>query len=130
MNSALKGRMNRATYFATLGLIVVLLVAISIFASKPPAVLEVLLVWIGVPRLHDIGRSGWWILVLFTFEIGGIVAGFMSVPRADIEIVGGLIVFVMLIAMIVLGCIKGDPGVNDFGDPPLGLFGRGARKAE
>jgi len=127
MNSVTKGRMNRATYFAMLALIVAILTAIVSFDKKPPGVLEVLIVFIGVPRLHDFGRSGWWIVLIFTIEIAAIVVGLVFVPLADFGIVAGLTVLLIFAALIVLGCIKGDEAANAFGDPPTGLFGRGAK---
>ncbi|NOZ65830.1 MAG: DUF805 domain-containing protein [Alphaproteobacteria bacterium] len=49
---------------------------------------------VGIRRLHDIDRSGWWMLIGFVPLIGGIVL---------------LIFFVK----------KGTEGPNDFGDDPL-----------
>ena len=126
MNNAIKGRMNRATYCATLALVIAIFAVIIAFDKKPPGVMEVLTVFIGVPRLHDFGRSGWWIVSVFLIEIAAIVVGLVFVPMADFGIVAGLTVLLMLIAMIVLGCIKGDEGANAFGEPVKGLFGRGA----
>jgi uncharacterized membrane protein YhaH (DUF805 family) len=48
---------------------------------------------VGVRRLHDIDRTGWWLLIAFT-GIGAIV-------------------------LIVFDCIKGTAGPNRFGADPL-----------
>lgn len=48
----------------------------------------------GVKRLHDLGQTGWLILMLFVPAVG------------------------WLIAIIVLGCLPGTPGDNRFGAPP------------
>lgn len=50
---------------------------------------------VGVRRLHDIGRSGWWLLI-------------------------GLVPLVGLIVLIVWFCKKGDEAPNNFGSNPLG----------
>ena len=52
---------------------------------------------IGVRRLHDIDRSGWWVLLWFVILIGWIV-------------------------LIVWHCKKGTDGINRFGDDPLGSY--------
>ena len=49
---------------------------------------------VGIRRLHDIDRSGWWMLIAFT-------------------IVG-------LILLFIWACIKGTSGANRFGPDPLG----------
>jgi uncharacterized membrane protein YhaH (DUF805 family) len=49
---------------------------------------------IGVRRLHDLDRSGWWLLIVFTL--------------------------VGLILLIIWDCMKGTSGKNRFGPDPLG----------
>ena len=48
---------------------------------------------VSIRRLHDIDRSGWWVLIIFTL-IG-------------------------IIPIIVWACMKGTPGPNRFGEDPL-----------
>jgi uncharacterized membrane protein YhaH (DUF805 family) len=50
---------------------------------------------VGIRRLHDIGRTGWWWLIAFT-------------------IIG-------IIVLIVWACQKSDPGPNAYGPPPPGI---------
>ncbi|MBM0204559.1 DUF805 domain-containing protein [Micromonospora sp. STR1s_5] len=50
---------------------------------------------ISVRRLHDIDRSGWYVLLGFAPVVG-------------------------IVLMVVLGCIPGTPGPNRFGRNPLG----------
>lgn len=49
---------------------------------------------VGIRRLHDIDRTGWWLLIAFT-GIG-------------------------IILLIVWACIKGTDGPNQYGPDPLG----------
>ena len=49
---------------------------------------------VGVRRLHDTNRSGWWYLLLFIPLIGAIV-------------------------LLVWFCTAGTPGPNDYGDDPM-----------
>jgi len=54
---------------------------------------------VGVRRLHDLDRSGWWLLLSFIPLIGAIV-------------------------LIVWFCTKGTDGANRFGPDPLGASGQ------
>jgi uncharacterized membrane protein YhaH (DUF805 family) len=49
---------------------------------------------VGVRRLHDIDRTGWWLLIVLT-------------------VIGGIL-------LIVWACFKGTSGANRFGPDPLG----------
>ena len=56
------GRTNRATYWTGIAVILVLMSVIGVATGKPPHIGEVVLIFLGVPRLHDIGKSGWLVL--------------------------------------------------------------------
>ncbi|MDZ4136420.1 MAG: DUF805 domain-containing protein, partial [Paracoccaceae bacterium] len=51
---------------------------------------------VGVRRLHDIGKSGWWLLIIFIPLIG-------------------------LLVLIWFTATKGTPGPNQFGPDPLAI---------
>jgi len=51
---------------------------------------------VSVRRLHDIGRSGWWLLLCF------------------VPIVGPIVILVFL-------CLDSKPGANEYGSNPKGL---------
>ncbi len=94
-----KGRSSRSAYwwpfFANVVIVLILdgisesvlgtasdemgLEAIYMFAWLCPGIA------VGVRRLHDIGRSGWWSLLLLTF-IGGIVLLFWACRSGDTEV--------------------------------------------
>ena len=71
------------TYLESLGLSGLLFISNFIFLIPEIAV--------SIRRLHDINKSGWWILLTLT-------------------IIG-------IIPLIYFYCIKGDDGVNDYGQP-------------
>jgi len=54
---------------------------------------------VGVRRLHDLDRTGWWLLLAFVPLIGTII-------------------------LIVWFCTRGTPGANRFGPDPLSGFGQ------
>jgi len=75
---------------------------------------------VGVKRLHDRDKSGWWILL---FWLGpGILGGW---PSAAPDLGAGLILSlaaaaIAIWAFIELGCLRGTPGPNQYGPDPLG----------
>jgi uncharacterized membrane protein YhaH (DUF805 family) len=100
------GRAARSEYwywilFAVLVAIVSGILDNAFFPSAQPnplsAVAAVILflpgVAVGVRRLHDLDRTGWWVLIVFT-GIGAIL-------------------------LIIWFCLKGTPGANRFGPDPL-----------
>jgi uncharacterized membrane protein YhaH (DUF805 family) len=114
--------MNRATYFLSLAIVVGLYVVVALVLPKPPSVAEVILIALGVPRLHDIGLSGWWAGGVIVAEILVAIAVFVTLPMASAMIAMGLFVLVVLGLMIWLGAIRGDTGANRFGEaPPPGV---------
>jgi uncharacterized membrane protein YhaH (DUF805 family) len=48
---------------------------------------------VGVRRLHDTNKSGWWLLISFVPFVGGLI-------------------------LLILMCIDGDPGDNQYGPNP------------
>lgn len=112
------GRARRAEYwwftlFSTIMGIVMQIADGVVFGTKPmtepmamPSIGIIYGIWtlvillpsvaVWVRRLHDIGRSGWWWLLLFIPIIGWIVLLYWAVKRGDI-------------------------GPNAFGDDPIGM---------
>lgn len=72
---------------------------------------------LSVRRLHDIDRSGWWILT--PIAAYGLSLGFMG---GHFFIIGAAMMFLVPVAAIVLlvwFCMRGTPGPNRFGPDPL-----------
>ncbi len=112
------GRINRATYWVWLGLILGLYRLFNLLSSKHTAVSEVVLILVCVPRLHDIGKSGWWAGGFFLAEIVIAVISFATLPLKLATVPLGLFVVIVAGLMIWLGAIAGDPLANRFGEPP------------
>jgi uncharacterized membrane protein YhaH (DUF805 family) len=97
------GRASRAEYwwFFLANLIIVLVlgalsratVVFTIIYAIYGLALIIPSIAVGVRRLHDTSRSGWWILI-------------------------GLVPIVGFIILIVFFALDGDPGPNRFGPPP------------
>ncbi|MFD8309249.1 DUF805 domain-containing protein [Streptomyces sp. NPDC059690] len=99
------GRSRRKEYWMYalfVGIIYVVLAGIAA-ASKTPALFALLGIFylgillpslaVGVRRLHDTGRSGWWLLIGLVPAIGGIV-------------------------LLVFTCLDSQPGPNQYGPNP------------
>jgi uncharacterized membrane protein YhaH (DUF805 family) len=115
------GRINRPTYFLALVILTVIWTLMGIFQVRGPG--EFLILMLTIPRLHDIGKSGWW-------AAGGILAvtvialiGAFTLPGIlhDDDLVGaagGVLVLVVMAVFVGLGCVRGQDGVNKYGEPP------------
>lgn len=70
-------------------------------------------------RLHDLGRSGWWslafaLLPIITFRISDAIGK----PYNFFMFMGSLAIFVG--GFIVVGCLDGTEGPNEYGPDPRG----------
>jgi uncharacterized membrane protein YhaH (DUF805 family) len=75
---------------------------------------------VGVKRLHDRDKSGWWILL---FWLGPSMLGGGQTMTPDLG--GGFILSlaataIAIWAFVELGCLPGTPGPNQYGPDPLG----------
>jgi uncharacterized membrane protein YhaH (DUF805 family) len=114
----LKGRANRATYWLGLAIAAAAYIILNLMSSKQVAVSEVILIFIAVPRLHDVGMSAWWAGGAFLLEIAIAVISFVTLsPEAALAVLG---LFTIGVAglLIWLGAVPGQPFANRFGEPP------------
>jgi len=88
---------------------------------------------VGVRRLHDTNRSGWWLLLLVPYVVSAIM---MVRSMAAGSAVGfgsagvlGLIGLACCIVLLVFYCLPGTPGDNRYGPNPYGA-GAGPAAAE
>jgi len=79
---------------------------------------------VGVRRLHDTNRSGWWLLAAVLPYIFGAILFAVGAASANsiLMIVGGISFFagaIVAIVLLVWYCTAGTPGPNDYGDDPM-----------
>lgn len=113
----LKGRTNRVTFWFSFGIVVLLMVGIAQFAEDPPHVSEFVFVALCVPRLHDVGRSGWWVAGLFLLEAIYVVVAIFAPDELGLQLEGP-IALLTLVPVLCLGLVRGEPVANRFGEPP------------
>ena len=115
-------RANRATYWLGLGILLAMTFAFRYLSNKPFAVSEGIIAVFCVPRLHDIGKSGW-------IALGFLALEFVLLFASDANtMVMGIYVLAMIGLLIWLGCIPGDEEANKWGDPPKPGFSFGTRQ--
>jgi uncharacterized membrane protein YhaH (DUF805 family) len=135
------GRINRAKWWLFLLLSIVytfveFVLCIMLFGFTGILLgwlLALLVIWpsfaIGVKRLHDRGKSGWWLL--FFYLVPGFLDGFNMATNPDMmsnegmmaspmSLLLSLAAFAITIWMIVeLGVLRGTVGDNKYGPDPL-----------
>lgn len=124
-----RGRINRAKFWLALFiyLIAIAITVLIIVLARLDALIEGLFavlyvailvsgIAIGIKRLHDRDRSGWWLVVFYVLP---------GVLNAIGKAIGVLVVFEMagfvisIWALIELGFMPGTPGANQYGPDPL-----------
>ena len=93
--------------------------------------MELMMISVGVPRLHDIGRSGWIVVGAIGIEIVVVFGAlFAGASADDLELTSGVVFLVIAALGVWLGAIPGQAQPNKWGDPPLpGIrFGRPLRQ--
>lgn len=118
----MRGRMNRATYWLCLGIIVAAVAIMSLIGIRPPRIGEAMLMLMCVPRLHDLGKSGWWVLIPLGIELAAIVVAITAFPPEDASVIFGGVFLGVAGFIVVLGLIPGQPCANRFGEPPKSPF--------
>ncbi len=99
------------------------------FVAAPMLALDALLAWMSVclccRRLHDAGRSGWWLVPPMSVVIACFAAaepayatalGFDE-AGAELAALAGLGVYVVM--LVALGLLPPSPGPNRFGPPAV-----------
>jgi uncharacterized membrane protein YhaH (DUF805 family) len=78
---------------------------------------------VGIKRLHDRAKSGWWLLVFYVLPTVIILIGtFLSWSTRSMAISGLCSLLAMAISIwgfVELGCLRGSVGPNRYGPDPL-----------
>ena len=125
---SLDGRINRAKYWIVVGLgilaslVATALLVIPVLGWVLFAVIILGMIYVGVAvgvkRLHDRNKSGWWLLLFY------LAPGALQAAAGDSFSGIGLLLnvagfAVSIWAMVELGILRGTDGPNDYGPDPL-----------
>jgi uncharacterized membrane protein YhaH (DUF805 family) len=137
-----RGRINRAKYW--LAILIFILVSIlagiigfvsgseglaTTLSSAVSLVTFVSGILVGIKRLHDRDKSGWWLLLFYIAPgilLGvGMVSAFFGLAEESagagmtglLFSLAGLAIFIW--AFVELGCLRGTVGSNKYGPDPL-----------
>jgi uncharacterized membrane protein YhaH (DUF805 family) len=139
-----RGRVNRAKYWlfvlVSIAILVVLIAAVSVvwagrildprgglgFPSEALfafgvvyLILLVVGIFVGIKRLHDRDKSGWWLLVFYLVPMV-LSWGSAILSRNGIGALFALgSLAVSIWALVELGCLRGTIGPNRYGEDPL-----------
>jgi uncharacterized membrane protein YhaH (DUF805 family) len=125
-----QGRINRGKYWlAVLFYVIGMVIAVALGFLIPVVglILAIILyivifvsgIFVGIKRLHDRDKTGWWLL--FFYLVPGVLSGLGQASNSQpVLMVTGLISLAISIWMIVeLGCLRGTVGTNQYGPDPL-----------
>jgi len=74
---------------------------------------------VGIRRLHDTNRSGWWLGGYLLLAFGGSFVRASS-GSAGLSMIISLVTLVYAIAILVFMCLEGTKGPNQYGPDPKG----------
>ncbi len=140
----LSGRASRSEYWCWVLFCLLVSIPIAIldmesstsFKGTPSLLCLIFIVvstfFIGVRRVHDVDKSGWWVLVPYVLvpagfwammgiSIGVMFAGTRATETFDsyMFLLGNLLFFLPLTLAVMLFCERGTEGRNRFGSDPL-----------
>jgi len=108
-------RTNRATFWASLAILALALVLFR-WLHAPAGVAAALgLLVIAVPRLHDLGYSGWWAGGVLLALTGALLAAAFHSEMVATHAAGGIILL-LIAAALWLGIMPGEKKENRWGN--------------
>ena len=137
------GRINRAKFwlaaliycvffFAVIGIAMALSSSMNaVFGAAIVAYMPLIVsgLAVGIKRLHDRDKSGWWLVLFYLLPslLFGAGAGLFIYgigEEAASGVIGGGVLYVLGLAALIwaiveLGCLRGTLGPNQFGPDPL-----------
>ncbi|MGZ8286616.1 MAG: DUF805 domain-containing protein [Allosphingosinicella sp.] len=75
---------------------------------------------VGVRRLHDTNRPGWWIAVAYAPAILMMLLPMLGILNAALIMILSVISLVAMIGLLVLMVLEGNKGPNQYGPDPKG----------
>jgi len=136
MHVLFNGRLSRGMYWFVLGITasmylwVWIYLSINMIGANHITGNAFILVALCVPRLHDMGKSGWFVLFVgVPILVAAMIGPYFSLDGQNA--IALLMVSAIAGFVIMLGIVRSDPKPNRWGEPPdLGLAFRRSLHAE
>ncbi len=113
----LKGRANRREFWLMIAIVLALsFTALSLIPGLQTAG-TVAVTFAQIRRLHDLGRTGWWVAAILGLQLVAVVGLFAAGLPEDTILLLGTVVSVVP-PIVILGAIAGQPFENRFGPAP------------
>jgi uncharacterized membrane protein YhaH (DUF805 family) len=112
----LRGRASRREYWVMVAIVLLLSLTASYIVPAVQTGGVVAITFAQIRRLHDLGRTGWWIAAMVGLQL--LLAGaaiVLELPDESLELAIGLLT---LLPIVLLGALPGQPMENRFGPPP------------
>jgi len=131
------GRVNRARFwiaalvFAVINVVLAILgyvtdqsVVFQALNSMLGIVILIASIAVGVKRLHDRNKSGWYLLLFYLVPsmlvvIGVLIGAFMEDSTIIATVLGLLALAIGVWAFVEMGCLRGTIGINQYGPDPV-----------
>jgi len=122
LGQAMGARINRKVYALWAGALIAVTVGVGLLGSASlgrGVGIGLQYVWIMMftARLHDLGRSGWWQVLLYAAQVA-LMLGLAFGAGWQVDEAAGLAAILQFVATIALGLIPGQRGPNRFGPAP------------
>ena len=131
------GRVNRAKFwiaaliFAAINVVLAILgyvmdqsVVFQALNSMLGIVILIASIAVGIKRLHDRNKSGWYLLLFYLVPsilvvIGVLIGAFMEDSTIIATVLGLLAFAIGVWAFVEMGCLRGTIGINQYGPDPV-----------
>ncbi len=131
------GRVNRAKFwiavliFAAINVVLAIVgyvmdqsVVFQALNSMLGIVILISSIAVGVKRLHDRNKSGWYLLLFYLVPsvlvvIGVLIGAFVEDSTIMATVLGLLAFAIAVWAFIEMGCLRGTIGINQYGPDPV-----------
>ena len=114
--NGLRGRANRKEYWLFVAILFAVGMAMSYVVPAASTVGSGVVAYAQIRRLHDVGRSGWWVAAILAAQIALTVGLYLAFGSEDAMYVAAAVL--TLIPIIWIGALPGTPGENRFGPAP------------
>ena len=136
------GRINRGKYWLAILIFIIVSLVMGVIGYMADQVMAFQLlnlivsigvlvssIAVGIKRLHDRDKSGWWLLLFYLLPsalmgIGAVMFFYGIGAETTGSIIGGSVFYILGLAVFVwafveMGCLRGTAGPNRFGPDPL-----------